>query len=338
MEAYEERIGVCGAGTIGAALAVLATGNGMPVVIVGNSESGLARCRAAFERHWRELTEKKVAPPRAWEAARALLTVTNDYGALADATFVFEASAEQPEVKAQVYERIEAACADDAVVASCTSSLTADTLAAFLRRRERFLIAHPFQPAHLLPLFELAPCGETAEGTMARAQALLEYCGRQVVRLRRDVPGLLVNRLAQALYRECLYLLEQGVCGPAELDRAVKWAVGKRYASIGLLEYFDDVGFALEREIAANVYPSLCADTAPQETVRRGLQTGETGRAAGKGLYDWTQPEHADYLERKSAPYFEECRWHWPGEGGLPLARWIETPDAKKQRPALGVC
>ena len=72
------------------------------------------------------------------------------------------------------------------------------------------------------------------------------------------MPGLLVNRLAQAMFRESLFLMEQGVATAEDIDKAIKWAVGKRYASIGLLEYFDEVGFTLERDIAANVSPSLC--------------------------------------------------------------------------------
>ena len=131
--------------------------------------------------------------------------------------------------------------------------------------------------------------------------------------LNRSVPGLVVNRLAQALFRESLYLIEEGVTTAGDIDRAVKYAVGMRYASIGLLEYFDAVGFDLESTIARNVYPSLCDAKRPQRTVEAGLASGETGQSAGTGLYDWSQKDGADFRLRKQSPYFEGVKeWTLP--------------------------
>ena len=87
-----------------------------------------------------------------------------------------------------------------------------------------------------------------------------------------------MNRFAQALFRESLDLLEKGVAEPADIDRAVKYAVGLRYASIGLLEYFDAVGFELERAIAENVYPTLCGTTQIQDIVQEGIRPERPAR------------------------------------------------------------
>ena len=99
------------------------------------------------------------------------------------------------------------------------------------------------------------------------------------------------------------YLIEQGVTTAADIDRAVKYAVGMRYASIGLLEYFDAVGYELESAIAKNVYPDLCGTRELQQLVLDGLATGKTGQAAGQGLYDWSQTvsyTHLDVYKRQS--------------------------------------
>ena len=132
---------------------------------------------------------------------------------------------------------------------------------------------------------------------MARAKALLERLGRQVVTLKKSVPGFLVNRFAQALFRESLDLLEN--------DRAVKYAVGMRYASIGLLEYFDAVGFELERAIAENVYPTLCNTDKIQKIVSDGIQDGRTGQKAGEGLYRWDEDSLADFRVRLQEPFLK---------------------------------
>ena len=104
---------------------------------------------------------------------------------------------------------------------------------------------------------------------------------RQTVILKHSVPGFIVNRLAQALYRECIDLIEQEVAEPADIDRAVRYAVGMRYASIGLLEYFDAVG--------------------------------KTGQKTRQGLYIWTESDLEDFRDRLQRPFFDQVReWDLP--------------------------
>lgn len=309
----KERIAVYGSGTIGACQATLTIGNGYPTVVVGHSQAGLERCRRAIEQNWDDLIAEGLASPSNKQAALRLLTLTNAPEALRGCTFVFEAVAESVETKRAVYAQIERCCGADAVIASCTSSIDAEILAGLLEQPRRFLIAHPFQPVHMLPLVEVVRHGGTAEETLARTLALLEALHRQVVVLNRSVPGFLVNRFAQALFREAIYLIEQGVATAEDIDKAVKYAMGMRYASIGLLEYFDAVGYELEAAIARNVYPDLCGTKEIQQLVRDGLASGRTGQAAGRGLYDWSQKDADDFRLRKQSPYFDGVReWTMP--------------------------
>lgn len=309
-----EKIAVYGSGTIGAGEATLIIGHGLPCTVIGHSREGLARCRGMIEQNWDDLIRQGLAAARNKAAALALLTLDSAPERLCGSTFVFEAVTEDTEVKRAVYAQIERYAAPSAVIASCTSSIDAGILAGLTSRPEHFLIAHPFQPVHMLPLVEVVRHPGTAAGAVHRALALLEALHRQVVVLNRSVPGFLVNRFAQALFRESIYLIEQGVTTAADIDRAVKYAVGMRYASIGLLEYFDAVGFGLEKAIAENVYPDLCGTRDIQETVLRGLASGKTGQAAGEGLYDWSEKDGDDFRFRKQAPYFNGVReWTMPG-------------------------
>ncbi len=308
-----EQIAVYGSGTIGSCEATLIIGHGLPCTVIGHSESGLERCRRAVAQNWDDLIAEGLASPANKQAALALLTVTNDPAALAGKTFVFEAVAEGAEQKQAVYRAIARYAEPDAVVASCTSSIDAEILAGLTERPENLLIAHPFQPVHMLPLVEVVRHEKTADATVARTLALLETLHRQVVVLNRSVPGFLVNRFAQALFRESIYLVEQGVTTAADIDKAVKYAMGMRYASIGLLEYFDAVGYELESTIARNVYPDLCDTKDIQDLVKTGLENGKTGQAAGQGLYDWTQKDSDDFRRRKQSPYFDGVReWTMP--------------------------
>lgn len=308
-----ETIAVYGSGTIGSCEATLIIGHGLPCVVIGHSEGGLERCRKAIEQNWDDLIDAGLAAKENKEAAMRLLTITNNPAALKGCTFVFEAVAEGTEQKQAVYQAIEQYAAPSAVIASCTSSIDAEVLAKLTDRPENLLIAHPFQPVHMLPLVEVVRHERTADETVSRTLALLEALHRQVVVLNRSVPGFLVNRFAQALFRESIYLIEQGVTTAADIDKAVKYAMGMRYASIGLLEYFDAVGYDLESTIASNVYPDLCDTKDIQSLVKEGLASGKTGQTAGQGLYDWSQKDADDFRRRKQSPYFDGVKaWTMP--------------------------
>ena len=308
-----EMIAVYGSGTIGSCEATLIIGHGLPCVVIGHSERGLERCRKAIEQNWDDLIAEGLATEKNKAAALKLLTITNDPVALAGCTFVFEAVAEGTKQKQEVYQAIEQYAAPNAVIASCTSSIDAEVLAKLTGRPENLLIAHPFQPVHMLPLVEVVRHEKTADETVSRTLALLERLHRQVVVLNRSVPGFLVNRFAQALFRESIYLIEQGITTAADIDKAVKYAMGMRYASIGLLEYFDAVGYDLESTIASNVYPDLCDTKEIQSLVKEGLASGMTGQAAGQGLYDWSQKDGDDFRRRKQSPYFDGVKeWTMP--------------------------
>ncbi|MGM9606542.1 MAG: 3-hydroxyacyl-CoA dehydrogenase family protein [Oscillospiraceae bacterium] len=308
-----EKIAVYGAGVIGSCQATLVIGQGLPCTVIGHSEQGLERCRAAIGQNWDDLICEGLATRRNKAAALDLLTLTCDPKALEDCTFIFEAVAEDVQIKQQVYRTIEEYAQPNAVIASCTSSIDAEILAGLTARAEQLLIAHPFQPVHMLPLVEVVRHRETADSTVERTLAVLEALHRKTVVLNRSVPGFLVNRFAQAMFRESIYLIEQGITTAADIDRALKYTVGMRYASIGLLEYFDAVGFELESTIAANVYPDLCDAKEVQKLVKDGLANGKTGQASGVGLYDWSQKDADDFRRRKQSPYFDGVKeWTMP--------------------------
>lgn len=306
------KTGVVGAGRVGAGMATLMAGHGCEVTIVGLDADDLQRCRGILEGNLDELVQQGLATEKNRAAILRRFTLTTDTAALKDCMFVLEAAFENLDVKKGIYRQVEAVVSPDTLMASTTSAISVELLTADMAHPERFAVTHPFQPAHMLPLVELVGGPNTAPETIDRLRAFLEELDREVVTLHKSVPGFIINRLAQALFRESLYLVEQGVVSVADVDKAIKYAVGMRYASIGLLEYFDDVGFSLERDIAQTVYPDLCSTRAIQQIVLDGLASGKTGRSVGLGLYDWSKKDDADYLRRKAAPYYACFHWDMP--------------------------
>lgn len=309
---FNYKTGVVGAGRVGAGMATLMAGHGCEVTIVGLDEDDLQRCRGILEGNLDELVQQGLATEKNRAAILRRFTLTTDTNDLKGCIFVLEAAFEDVNVKKGIYRQVEAVVAPDTLMASTTSAIPVELLTADMAHPERFAVTHPFQPAHMLPLVELVGGPNTSPATIDRLRVFLEELDREVVTLHKSVPGFIINRLAQALFRESLYLVEQGVVSVADIDKAIKYAVGMRYASIGLLEYFDDVGFNLECDIAKTVYPDLCSTRAIQQIVLDGLASGKTGRSVGRGLYDWSQKDDADYLRRKAAPYYACFHWDMP--------------------------
>jgi len=307
-----EMIGIVGTGNIGACMVTLSIGNGLRTIVVVHSEQGKQRCMKIVEENFADLKAYGLVTDENIEAAMKLLKITFNYEELQMADFILEATSENLKVKKEVYENIERVCSDDTIIASSTSSITADELAGLVRVKERLVAAHPFQPAHLLPLVELVGSKFSSEKAIEKAREVLEKLKRKVVTLHKDIPGFIVNRLAQAMFRESLYMIEQGAATVADIDKAIKYAVGMRYASIGLLEYYDNVGFELERDIALNVYPDLCNAREIQDITKEGIASGNNGMNAGKGLYDWDEASKEDFRKRKIAPYLESFDWDLP--------------------------
>ena len=304
---------VWGTGTIGACIATLLAGNGLETVVVGHSEEGIARCWKTIKKNLKELESAEKLTEAQSRKILSLLTVTEKYEQISEASVVIEAVAENIEVKRSVYHKIEKVCGAETIIASTTSALPPNILCEGMHRPERLLVAHPFQPAHLLPLFELVGSPVTSTACLDKMKEFLEtVVKRQVVCLHKEIEGFIVNRIAQAMFRECLYLVEQGVADATDIDKAIHYAIGMRYASIGLLEYFDAVGFSLEKDIAKTIYPTLCNESEIQKIVLRGLESGKTGIEAGEGLYQWNEKCIQNFNARKGAPYLAAFNWNLP--------------------------
>lgn len=306
-----EKVAVYGTGTIGACLATLTSGYGLETVIVGYSEKGLERCKNTIESNWDLLINEGLANEESKKQALELVHITNDPSKLEGCTFVFEAVLELTDTKKEVYSTINKYAADNVIIGSCTSSLDSSILASITDHPERLLITHPFQPAHMNPLVEIVLHDGTSEETLQRSQELLKFLNREVVVLKKSIPGFIVNRLAWTLFRECLNMLESEVTTPEDINTAVKYAIGKRYANIGLMEYYDDLGFVFVDTVNKNIYPDLSRATETQKLTKEGLDSGNTGRLAGKGLIDWSKKDIPNYLFRKQEPFLHEVD-KWP--------------------------
>jgi 3-hydroxybutyryl-CoA dehydrogenase len=215
--------------------------------------------------------------------------------ALAAADVVFEGVTETLEAKRDAFARMCAHLRPGAIIASTTSSLHADELAALVTHPSRFVNAHFLNPAYLIPLVEVSPAKSTAEATVAAAKALLESAGKVVVRCAPS-PGFIVPRLQAAAMNEAARLVEEGVATPEDIDRAVRAGFGPRYTAMGMCEFIDYGGVDILYYASRSMARALQAPRyEPPAIVERLMRAGKRGAREGEGLADWRGRDLAAY-------------------------------------------
>ena len=200
---------------------------------------------------------------------------------------IIESVYEILDLKVEVLRRMEDAYGGDAILASNTSGLPLDDMAAALKRPERFLGMHYFMPAEVSPLVEVVRVAETADCVVERVVAALERCGRQALLVSQPIVGYLWNRLQHAILHEAYHLIETGVVTAEDVDRVAKRLLGPRFCVTGLIESKDIGG--LETHVLAQhaIVPHLHAGRTPSAILDRKVERGELGVGTGAGFYDW---------------------------------------------------
>ena len=215
-----------------------------------------------------------------------LLTGTADLAeAVAGVTHVQECVREDLELKREIFAAVDAAAPPEALICTSSSGLSISDIQTAAARPERCLAAHPYNPPHLVPLVELAPGALTAPEAMDRAAAFFASVGKEPVRLTRDLPGYLANRLSAALWREAVDLVLRGVASVEDVDKAVSYGPGLRWAAMGPHLLYDlgggEEGIVGHIEHLAGVKEGMLRDLATWTTF-----PPETGEALEAGLAD----------------------------------------------------
>ncbi|MEM8646769.1 MAG: 3-hydroxyacyl-CoA dehydrogenase NAD-binding domain-containing protein [Pseudomonadota bacterium] len=224
-----ETVGVLGAGTIGASWASLFAACGYQVDVYDPAPEGEAYVRDYVETAWPSL--EKLGLVKASDAKLAFFATPAE--AVARAQFVQESVPERLPIKHEIYSQIEPALAPDAVVATSASGLLVRDMQKGWKDPSRFILAHPFNPPHLIPLVELLGNERTADGVLDIAQGFFEGCGKVTIRVHKEVPGHVSNRLQAALWREAIHLVMEGVASVEDVDKAVWAGPGLRWSVMG---------------------------------------------------------------------------------------------------------
>ena len=223
-------VAIVGTGVIGASWAALYLARGLNVTATDPAPNAEANLRKYIDAAWKDLTVVGLSP----SASRDHLKFTTDLKqALRDADLVQENGPERKEFKIKLFADMDAATPPDSIIASSSSGLTMSVMQSACKHPERCVIGHPFNPPHVVPLVEVVAGEKTSPETVQRAIAFYASIGKKPIQVRKEVVGHVANRLQAALYREVVYLIEQGVLDVADSDAAVCWGPGLRWGLMG---------------------------------------------------------------------------------------------------------
>src|ERR1700690_2025535 len=225
------RIAIIGTGVIGASWTTLFLAKGLQVVATDVAPNAEAALRKFVETAWPALKRLGLSPG----ASQSNLKFTAALAQAVDGVdLVQENGPERIEFKQKLYGQLDELLAPDVIIASSSSGLTMSEIQkGAATHPERCVIAHPFNPPHLVPLTEIVGGAKTSEATIRRATEFYTSIGQRTVRLNKEIPGHVANRLQAALSREAYYLVAEGVVSAADVDTALSWGPGLRWGLMG---------------------------------------------------------------------------------------------------------
>jgi 3-hydroxyacyl-CoA dehydrogenase len=225
-----QNIAIVGTGVIGASWAALYLARGLNVIATDPAPNAEANLRRFIDAAWKDLQVIGLSP----NASRDHLQFTTDMKkALSNADLVQENGPERQDFKIKLFADMDAAAPEDSIIASSSSGLTMSVMQSACKHPERCVTGHPFNPPHIVPLVEVVAGAKTSPETVERAISFYASIGKKPIHVRKEGVGHVANRLQAALYREIVYLIEQGVLDVADSDAAVCWGPGLRWGLMG---------------------------------------------------------------------------------------------------------
>ena len=279
------KVGVCGAaGTMGSGIAIVSARAGFETVCHDVDEEGLDRAASQTASFFARSVERGRMTEEDREAALGRLSPATELDALADCDLVIEAVFEDLSTKQRLFRALNPICKNETIFASNTSTLSIAEIASGCGREDRVVGMHFCLPAQLMKLIEMSPGLNTSEETFATAWAWTESVGQSPVKTQ-DRPGFILNALLVPFNNDAIRAVEAGIAGPADIDTAIKTALGYK---MGPLELIDLIGLDTQILLSEAFYPiTLDPRAAAPPLLRRMVAAGRLGRKSGRGFHDY---------------------------------------------------
>ncbi len=298
-----ERIAVIGAGLMGHGIAQIFASHGHETFLLDVNEEILAKALENIRSNLKLLARSGIGASNDVEGILQRVHVTRDLKeAASKADFVVEAVSEKLDVKQKIFRELDGICPPQAILATNTSVISITEIASKAARRDRIVGTHFWNPPYLIPLVEVVRGRDTSAGVVDHTVEVLTSVGKHAVKVKKDVPGFVGNRLQHALWREAISIVEQGIADARTVDEVVKNSFGIRLPVLGPLENADMVGLDLTLQIHDYILKHIDSSPGPSPLLKEKNEAGALGFKSGKGFYDhWS----ADSMGRVKASLLE---------------------------------
>lgn len=291
-----DHIGILGSGLMGPGIAQAFSSAGYRVKIFDKDPAARGTVKNRIASNFNAYINLNLASPEDRERCLENVLVATSLKNLCDGPqILIEAISEDLEAKRSAYGEMEKYTSADTILTSNTSALSITAISEVLQHKIRFLGTHFWNPPHIIPCVEVIKGAFTEEGVFETVYFLMEKIKKVPVRVLKDVPGFLGNRLQHAMWREAISLREKNIASAEDIDKVVKYGFGVRMPFIGPLETADLAGLALTFDIQKYLFPYLESSPEPSPVLKELVSAGTTGVKTGQGFYDWT-PEKIQHL------------------------------------------
>jgi len=314
-----EPVGVIGLGLMGRGIAASLAANGICVLAYDRAASQARKCIPHIQHAIDELVERRIVRPAAVRDWKNRFAIASSMKSLADCRFVIESVNEDLKLKRKVYDQLEAAVPESAVIGSNTSSLPITVLQTGRKHPSRFIGMHWGEPAHVMRYLEIIPGDRTSAETVKLTRSVAERCGKEPTVLRKDIQGFLSNRMMYAMLREAFYLVESGVADIETVDRSFRNDIGWWATIAGPFRWMDLTGIPAYAAVMEGLLPKLSNSRRVPALMRKMVKDGALGISNRKGFYAY---------DRASAKQWEQAWVNFTFD----IRRLIETYEQKGLR------
>jgi len=289
---HSENIAVIGAGLMGHGIAQIFASQGHRVSLSDVSDEILAKAIASIRANLTLMAQSGIGRQEEIEPAIGRIRLTRKLEeAATDAQFVVEAVTENLGVKQKLFQELDSICSSNTILATNTSVISITEIAARAARRDRIVGTHFWNPPYLIPLVEVIKGQETSPEVVDLTADLLRSVGKHPVKVKKDVPGFVGNRLQHALWREAISIVDRGIADPETVDEVIKKGFGIRLPVLGPIETADMVGLDLTMAIHDYILKHLESSPEPAPILKEKVKKGELGFKTGQGFQKWSTEE-----------------------------------------------
>ncbi|MET3320862.1 UNVERIFIED_ORG: 3-hydroxybutyryl-CoA dehydrogenase [Peribacillus simplex] len=285
-----KNIAIIGSGVMGSGIAQSFAVSGYFVTINDIKEEFLSKAQDRISENLSLLIEEGAMTEQEMQGALSNITYKVDLKeAVRNADFIIEAIPEVIELKLDLYQQLEQIVKEDAIIASNTSTFPISRLMEAASFADRMIIAHFFNPGHLVPLVEIVQHNETKPEIVEATLDLIRKIGKSPILLKKEIAGFIANRLQTALMREAFYLLKEGVATAEDIDTAITAGPGFRWAFTGPIEIADFGGLDTWQRVFDNVAPELDQSKQAPIIIRDLVEKGKLGAKSGEGIFTYEE-------------------------------------------------